>query len=164
MEQEYKTLPQLNVKPGDVVEYKEGGKYTISNKPQHLIWTDGSENKYKVWDYGLFRIVSRADTPKRWNDMTTEEKGALLLAKHEGKVIEYSFFGSGGWIIPMGEIGRHTGYYRIKPNNETVSFKGYVEDGVFFRGRNSSKPEVKITFDLIDGNPDVTSIKMEELE
>jgi hypothetical protein len=26
--------------------------------------------------------------PKLWKDMTREEKGALLLAEHEGKVIE----------------------------------------------------------------------------
>jgi hypothetical protein len=29
-----------------------------------------------------------SDTPKLWRDMTPEEKGALLLAQHEGKAIE----------------------------------------------------------------------------
>ena len=38
------------------------------------------------------------DTPKLWGDMTPAEKGALLLAHHEGKVIE--------WNIPVSD---HTG-------------------------------------------------------
>jgi hypothetical protein len=42
-----------------------------------------------------WRIVSRAPAaPKLWRDMTPEEKGALLLAAHEGKVIEYD----GAWM------------------------------------------------------------------
>jgi len=36
------------------------------------------------------------DTPKIWRDMTDAEKGALLLAHHEGKVIERSHT-SGQW-------------------------------------------------------------------
>ena len=37
-----------------------------------------------------------SDTPKMWHDMTDAEKGALLLAHHEGKVIE-CWLGGGAW-------------------------------------------------------------------
>ena len=53
------------------------------------------------------------DTPTTWRDMTDAEKGALLLAHHEGKVVENSFDGS-HWVAsePIW-AGRYT--YRIKP-------------------------------------------------
>lgn len=58
-----------------------------------------------------------SDTPKLWRDMTPEEKGALLLARHEGKVIEYwSVHHEGGWIdiFPQGWFDDKA--YRVKPD------------------------------------------------
>ena len=37
------------------------------------------------------------DTPKLWRDMTREEKGALLLADHEGRQIEL-WLKAGMWV------------------------------------------------------------------
>lgn len=121
------TLKELGVKPGDVVEYVQGyngwypefvgHKYTIDEygDPIH------NECEGKSFCGGClhkFRLISRAaETPKLWRDMTPEEKGALLLAHHEGNVIEWV---SGGKVRRSDE-----GYtpcwddpyaYRIKPD------------------------------------------------
>ena len=50
-----------------------------------------------------------------WKDMTDEEKGAILLAHHNGGCIEYKVRGEGSW-----ETSRNPGFYvqnayRIKP-------------------------------------------------
>lgn len=57
-----------------------------------------------------------------WKDMTPEEKGALLLAYHEGKVIEFSFpeDGLGWWSTSKDDGGgvlswHSNGCYRVKP-------------------------------------------------
>ena len=52
-------------------------------------------------------------TPKLWRDMTPEEKGALLLAHHEGRVIEV-------WRYDDKWVGTEPhwngfNFYRVKP-------------------------------------------------
>ena len=163
------TLKELNVKPGDVIECVDNVKF-------HW-WTVGKE--YVVLDCGtpadndgdtyeafknpqpavVFRIVSRAsearaDTPKLWRDMTPEEKGALLLAHHEGKVIEYCFCGDSDWQPIASPSFTPTHAYRVKPEPvvETVALcwkKGLAMGQIG-------------TIDLVDGKPDCNSIKMEE--
>ena len=106
IKKEIGTLAELSVKPGDVVEcvgwsdddsdFLVGEQYTIMEKHPKGFYDDlcavrnghswASVDGSKM----LFRIVSRAaDTPKTWEEMTDEEKGALLLAEHRGKVIEW---------------------------------------------------------------------------
>ena len=118
-----------------------------------------------IFDDEKFRILTRATPqPKLWRDMTAEEKGALLLAAHEGKVIQYT-------RIDIPDDWRKTKTfmdfyaYRIKPEPkvETVEFTGHIDAGIFFRGLNSVKPHVKITFTTIDGKPDCASVKMETI-
>jgi len=59
------------------------------------------------------------DTPKLWGDMTDAEKGALLLAHHEGKVIEWQFPEKGkskDWVTVPAEMYWNSGYaYRVRP-------------------------------------------------
>ena len=59
---------------------------------------------------------------KLWKDMTSEEKGALLLAYHEGKVIEWGYgygkdFHVAGSSAEEGLYPEWTDYcsYRVKP-------------------------------------------------
>lgn len=57
---------------------------------------------------------------KLWKDMTPEEKGALLLAYHEGKVIEHTLWSEKGWFeVKKGAdtaLGWHDELsYRVKP-------------------------------------------------
>ena len=114
------------------------------------------------------------DTPKLWRDMTDAEKGALLLAHHEGNVIE--------WLVPnidhtgseiskswaeCQSVGYHPHFaYRIKPEptRETVTLYGAPSKHVQWCLDQCGLDTHKITFDLIDGTPDPASIKMNEVE
>jgi len=187
------TLHDLQVGPGDVVEYDgtwggEVERHTIAgwvgDKCYHMGQDFGgacSMNLNSCW-----RIISRAsdDTPKLWRDMTEEErasvpadvlndptnplripwgewseaaKGALLLAGHDGKVIEA--------IDPSStpDAWEHTCVfllwlaYRVKPKpfRETVTLM--IDDG------GMGGPRAIGTIDLIEGKPDRDSIKMEKL-
>lgn len=118
-----------------------------------------------------FVSAPKTDTPKLWRDMTPEEKGALLLAQHEGNIIQS--FAAGNW----GHRG-HGGFgnniaYRVKPERtvDVVMLHGrkYVTrtypDGVWDFDRNERQGDDThlITFNVIDGKPDCDSIRMERL-
>jgi len=74
------------------------------------------EDKYK----NLYNLLTRGeDTPKRWCDMAPEERGALLLADHEGKVIEcLSAKDTGGWIHTPHPVWQENLSYRVKPESK----------------------------------------------
>ena len=87
-----KTLAELDVKPGDVVEW-DSSRHTVQSAE---ILTEGrfkGQVQANLSEYGdgifgdeKFRIISRAsDTPRPFGELTDEEKGALLLAHHEGR-------------------------------------------------------------------------------
>lgn len=114
---------------------------------------------------------------KLWKDMTPEEKGALLLAYHEGKVIEWCY----GFCEPspfrvngssdkggMEPCWDPKCYYRVKPELVVteVVINGGATAGVWgFDSILSPCVEDthKITFNLVDGEPDCNSIKMMKL-
>ena len=114
------------------------------------------------------------DTPKLWKDMTPEEKGALLLGWHEGKVIEVF-----GLLYPdmWGEDDPcfyEDCAYRIKPEpkRETVTAKLCINaygtslhmwPDYYRREYSDYAFYFTLTFDTIDGKPDPASIKTEEL-
>ena len=144
-----KTLKELNVQPGDVVELTESKeRYVIGENPYKTLGHVKLVRGF-LHDWHIVTIVSRAvDTPKLWRDMTPEEKGALLLAHHEGEVIEF-WDGGDEWneIKPR---WHHVHAYRIRPEPkvEVVTFE---------------HAGCRFTFDTIDGKPDCDSVKMEEL-
>ena len=158
------TLQELNVQPGDVVEWTGDGEVgTIDNL---MIWRGINGGRMKVSDSTIhdWRIISRAprdDTPKLWRDMTAEEKGALLLAALEGKVIEYS----AGYEWEEDKPEWHDNLsYRVKPDD-------VVETVVIYTGNVNGEwapyedldDTYRITFDIINGEPDPTSIRMERI-
>ena len=123
---------------------------------------------------------------KLWKDMTPEEKGALLLASHEGKVIEWCY----GFCEPltfhvngssdkggMEPCWDPKCYYRVKPEpvvKEVVMYAGAVERlhvrhliSYSWVADEYDTPTItdthKITFNLVDGEPDCNSIKMFKL-
>lgn len=106
------------------------------------------------------------DKPKTWGKMTPEEKGALLLARHEGKEIQVDL-ATDSWIT-VSEPTWHECYaYRVKPEpmRETVRLSGQVYlDGQWAFGTEDKGDTHRITFDTIDGKPDCASIRMEEIE
>lgn len=149
------TLAELNVKPGDVVEFQGGARpiYTIgvSIYGKLIDVDDGKE----LCEYMPFRIVSRAsDKPKLWRDMTPEEKGAILLAMHEGKKVEV--YSVGKWWKKSYMTFDDGNAYRIapEPKVETVHLMNFHELAKGYA----------IVFTVKDGEPDCTSIKMEKLQ
>lgn len=114
---------------------------------------------------GVKRCVD--DTPKLWRDMTPEEKGALLLAHHEGKAIE-CIGGGIDFYMDCDPAWLNDWSYRVKPEplRETIKI---LTDGTaaelcdFFRLPEVSNPTHCITFNTLDGIPDCASVKMEKL-
>lgn len=109
---------------------------------------------------------------KTWGEMTREEKGELLLAHHEGKVIQYLSHG-GDWIDEeYSEFDVPSGFYRVKPEPvvETVVVYGRNDGGPASQDWSIGSANVpwtldthKITFDVVDGKVDCNSVKMEAL-
>jgi len=86
------------------------------------------------------------ETPTLWRDMTDAEKGALLLAKHDGKGIEI-WQGSEWKGMMTGSFGNVCAY-RINPTPVTRTVDLMADFKVIG------------TITLIDGIPDPTSICM----
>ena len=174
------TLAELNVKPGDVVELAsvEGNEFVGT---QCTIDCDGIAGSgtglffYPEWDATYsrsWRIISRAsdeaasdDTPTAWQDMTDAEKGALLLAAHEGKEIECQQNSDGSWLVIDGcRFNADGAPYRIKPEpKRDVETVCWHKSWGFLPRRHQEATPYRITFDTIDGEPDLDSIKMEVL-
>lgn len=153
------TLKELGVRPGDVVEYCRNGYWYPQYVGMKMDVTkdgcvsftneDGRSDGFDPYCHQKFRLISRADQHKLWRDMTPEEKGALLLAHHEGKVIEYWKRGTGGWEkLKSGFYDNEA--YRVKPEPKIETIER------FWYGH-------RITFNLINGKPDCASVKMDEL-
>jgi len=156
------TLKELNLKPGDVVEWVDFepiGHHTLDFIDGEFFEFATSRGPYthhlKCTD--RFRIISRAsDTPKTWGEMTDAEKGALLLAAHEGKVIEHK--SSHKWREKKVTFRfNDNGIYRVRPEpvRETVTLTGYPARGYFHHDLGSQDTH-RITFTLTDGTPDCT--------
>jgi hypothetical protein len=99
-------------------------------------------------------IAEWADEPTLWRDMTPEEKGALLLARHEWKMIQCSFDG-GPWSDCEGGVLWLGGMsYRVKPEPavETVTlFGGYVGEVWGFADFRMAADTHKLALTIIDG-------------
>ena len=162
-----KTLKELNVNPGDVVEHSDGEIYEIR------IAEDGElanwDIRHGYWGITvaestqMYTIISRAsDEPKKFGDMTPDEKGALLLAHHEGKAIEVW---NGEYWECVEQIFAEFVAYRIKPEPKIEVVNMYAdlsECGMFGSTKNGDDTHT-ITFTTIDGVPDCSSIKMDAL-
>jgi hypothetical protein len=199
MTQEYKTLRELDVQPGDVVRNKYETEVTISRLDARAAVDTDDGFPWQLHN-PIWRIVSRAsdtpkpytpgerqavaerprasvspdhswepasETPKLWRDMTPEEKGALLLAHHEGKAIDAGYVGGGWYLCDPKWFDEFAYRVRPKPKRETVTLVGGFHAVKTYWHFGDNKAEFGdthcITFDLIDGKPDCDSIKMEEL-
>ena len=110
--------------------------------------------------------------PKLWKDMTPEEKGALLLAYHEGKDIERfsaDFLDYWHTVYPswVDDVA-----YRVKPEREKVTARIcltgdgtslHMEAEYGYDNYGKDHLYATLTFDAIDGKPDPASLKIEEV-
>jgi hypothetical protein len=159
MTKETGTLADLNVKPGDVFELinlmfepctlQSDGRILIGDGPEYY-------GRYPEKGHLMACIVSRA-TPKTWGDMTDEEKGALLLAHHQGKVIEFvNDCDVRDWKKAVPRWADFCSYrVRPEPKRETVTlwgrFDGFDQGWGFFT-RLAPYSTHRITLPLLDGN------------
>lgn len=106
---------------------------------------------HKRTEHPLDLVAEWTDEPKVWGELTDAEKGALLLAHHRGETIQFIPYDGATWkfCIPQWADNKP---YRVKPEPEvkTVSVSCYVSVGA---------REHVGTIDLIDGKPDLTSLK-----
>lgn len=127
MDKEYKTLRELDVRPGDVVEcmtcttdvWTVGKTYGVveSTNEKYPFEVECNYPQSQRSSVSTFRIVSRAsrnDTPKLWRDMTPEEKGALLLARHEDRHIESYDADNNNWYHVAWPAWEGNRAYRIR--------------------------------------------------
>lgn len=168
------TLKELDIRPGDVVVWDADPDIHETVVSAEVVAVNSMfpgqiRAKLSSFGWGIFNnekftVISRAsDTPKTWGEMSDAEKGALLLAQHEGKEIEYMGFDR-WWPKPIWEWSSEK-TYRIKPEpkRETVTLYGDFEDGGHVSLSPYGAEQYRITFDTLDGKPVLDSIKMEEL-
>ena len=136
-----------------------------------VLW-DGADRDHFVNRSEIVRLkegpMRNEDKPKMWRDMTPEEKGALLLAEHEGKAIEVFDLAYPDMWCEDYPVWNDEAAYRIKsePKRETVTLVSYGTLNQWLKNGDLSKVhkdnrKYKITFDVIDGEPDPSSIKIE---
>lgn len=103
------------------------------------------------------------DNPKTWGEMTPEEKGALLLAHHEGKLIQVYRSLDEAWESIKSPNWSECHAYRVRPEPKRETVRILVSEAVLAEVRRSTA-QYAITYDTIDGVPDCTSIRMEALK
>ena len=106
---------------------------------------------------------------KPWKDLTDTEKGALLLAKHEGKEIEV-YRGMyvlkkwvPQWISNLDSSIACCDIPRVKPEPVVlVRSIPIASDCWAYDPDCHGEPAYTITFNVIDGKPDFASVKMQD--
>lgn len=104
------------------------------------------------------------ENTKTFSELSKEEKGELLLAHHERKVIEWLDYND-QWNIIKSPCWDDDTCYRIKPETktETVTLYGDHPQTQGFADYRYSYDTHKLTFNVIDGIIDCGSVKLEEL-
>lgn len=174
----------MTIKVGDEIRYTGQSMYDLTQDEIYAIRSvckgqDACDLGFVVLDDvgDANSIISESyepvgDTPALppiWNDMTDAEKGALLLADYEGKVIEYYDSHLSSWLVDHGFDPQQNPDVRYRvaepaPVLETVKLIGGYEHGWGFYSELEAPNETHlITFNTIDGAVDLDSIKMEEL-
>jgi hypothetical protein len=156
----------------------EAGKYYLTRAgqkvgPMKYKWHDMVEYNDKVWwrDDGSVNkcketsrdlVAEWIENDTKWSDLTPEQKGALLLAHHQREKIEYRYSTNGNWHVVTRPMWAPEAFYRVKPHvpiRETKTIYGGKEHWNF-DGYQSTYDTHIIIFDMIDGEPDCSSVRM----
>lgn len=101
---------------------------------------------------------------KPWGEMTPEEKGAILLADHEGKTLDFYSGRLCEWVTIGMEPGHYPSVaYRVKPEPVIETFVIYGSTRNAYGYTRQSSDTHKITYQTVDGEVDCNSVKMEKL-
>ena len=101
------------------------------------------------------KIESQFGNHRQWKDLTPEEKGALLLAYHEGEQIQTWMPVRHFWDDNPTPSWAETAAYRVKPEPEvkTVTIRtGWPEGGGWCQDEDDYDTH-SITYKVIDGEP-----------
>lgn len=152
----YKTRCGTKVGP---IKYAEGPiaetyPYSSWMGTRYETWTENGKNflhKESIHDL----IEEWCDEPnlKTWQEMTPEEKGALLLAYHEGKTIQVSRQGL-AWSVTQNPNWSNDQFYRVK--EEPVE---KTESHMFFHNNERYVLEFKTIGGKLDCSSPATFIK-----
>lgn len=99
---------------------------------------------------------------KLWKDMTNEEKGALLLAHHEGAIIEYLSFKNTWDTVPDNEPRWNDIHrYRVQPQTTTHQVWWSPSGGTVFKPSYPNHYKQLITLTL--KGDECIDVKVEKL-
>jgi len=157
---------------GPMFEYKVSGHYYSLGDVKKRLWRPDGKRYYNCFPSGNIveeleePPITKEDSmsePKQWQHMSPEEKGALLLAHHEGKVIEV--LSKGIWTKLLNPRWTAETYYRVKPEPVVKTVTLYGEGGVgwAFAEWEDEDHTACITFQTKDGKPDWSTLKGEDL-
>lgn len=143
----YKTAEGEKVGPAEIITYSSSRSsiyiwdipyrgYTRAYNADgvYCLYAEGYGDNYKKenivseWIEEESKEVT-AETYKRWGEMTPDEKGALLLAHHEGKTIEISYYGMRSWSRVREPSFNAAHFYRVKPEEPMIEQVEKHEDG-----------------------------------
>ena len=89
-----------------------------------------------------------------FRDMSDIEKGALLLAKHQGKPLQYLSFNSTwadmGWNSSFADGAT----YRVKPQPVVEEFTYYTKGKYLYGSKEGGGMTHKVILTIVDGVPD----------
>jgi len=100
-----------------------------------------------------------------WGDMTPEAKGALLLAAHNGAVVQEWSNGWKLWQITDCSRRYNDTKYRVKPADPVVvTHELFGRHKLFWSGAYVEGDTHKVTYNIIDGVIYCASIQMMEID
>ena len=173
------TLKELNVKPGDVVEWLDLEKDNIFTVISASVITEGlyqGEVRARLEGYGggifdkeQFRIISRAAQATPTHDLTAittpfgllDEATQEALRAHGGP---YEAFGWAGFVA-CDPQWKNTITYRVKPSpvRKTVRTEANMTDSGLLTAAHYGHTRIPVTvvFETVDGVIDLASYKVE---
>ena len=169
-----KTFTELGYKVGDTVRCVDSDweVYTLGNEylleAYKGIPTIDREHNGRSATWELVSRAGSTDTPDdeylTWGDMTPEAKGALLLAEHDGVVIQEWNDGWKLWQFTDCSSRYNDTKYRVPPAVPViVAYEVFGRPGFFWGSITDNRDTHKMTYNTIDGVIDCASVRMVEL-
>jgi len=152
------------VDDGGCLIYVTGYEYLLRHTTVEPRTNCGHNGYSASWE-----LVSRAASTDAddgyliWSDMTPEAQGALLLAEHNGEIIQ--FFCLDEWILDSDPNWWHASKYRVKPADPVVVTHEIFGSNEIFWGYLTNEDDThKMTYNTIDGVIDCASVRMVEIK
>lgn len=170
------TLKELNVKPGDVVEWifanggADGTPYTVNDVKEeivHLAWPNDLQGVHVARAYGRFRIISRAAQPTPDLTSITTPFGLLDEPTQEALRAHGGPYEAFGWVgfVACDPQWKNTITYRVKPYpvRKTVRTEANMTDSGLLTAAHygHTRIPVRVVFETVDGVIDLSSYRVE---